>query len=297
MKIGIHSVDFSYPTGSSEIYSKLKEIAETVDKGGFYSLWPMDHFFQIGVHGPPEDPMIESYTMMSYIAGLTKKIKLGTLVTGVVYRHPGILVKTSTTLDILSNGRSYLGIGAAWNEKEALGLGVPFPPLKERFERLEETLQIAKQMWSENNGAYSGKYYQLNETLCVPQPVAKPHPPILIGGQGEKKTLRLVAQYADACNLIGTSGNDVLKHKLSVLQKHCENLGRKYDDIEKTCLKSVNFSKEGETKEKIITNTINDLKELRKIGFTHVIYTIEKDFEITPLDIFNEEIIPAVADL
>src|SRR6185437_3600761 len=168
---------------------------------GFASIWVMDHFFQIAMMGAPEEPMLESYSTLSYLAGATKRVKLGTMVTGVVYRHPGILVKTVTTLDVLSGGRAYLGIGAAWNEQEARGLGVPFPALKERFERLEETLQIAHQMWSGDRSPYNGRYYQLTDPLNSPQPLTKPHPPIMIGGGGEQKTLRLVAQYGDACNL------------------------------------------------------------------------------------------------
>ncbi|HLO15832.1 MAG TPA: LLM class F420-dependent oxidoreductase, partial [Anaerolineales bacterium] len=234
MKIGLQIPNFTWPGGPKEIQNKLAEIARTADEAGFSSLWVMDHFFQIGRPnnagglGPAEDEMLESYSTLSYLAGFTQKATLGALVTGVVYRHPGILIKTVTTLDVLSGGRAYLGIGAAWNEREARGLGVPFPPVKERFERLEETLQIAKQMWSGNNGPYNGKHYQLTETLCSPQPLSKPHPPILIGGMGEKKTLRLVAQYADACNLFAGPGIDTLRGKLSILKQHCEALGRDY---------------------------------------------------------------------
>jgi len=183
MKIGLQIPNFTWPGGPKVIHSKLAEIARTADQAGFSSLWVMDHFFQIGRPnnqsglGPAEDEMLEGYSTLSYLTGFTQKVTLGTLVTGVVYRHPGILIKTVTTLDVLSGGRAYLGIGAAWNEREAHGLGVPFPPVKERFERLEETLQIARQMWSDNNGSYSGKHYQLTETLCSPQPLSKPHPP------------------------------------------------------------------------------------------------------------------------
>src|SRR5664280_1303209 len=228
MKIGLQIPNFTWPGGPGGIATKLAEIAKAADEGNFASLWVMDHFFQIGGRdprstlGPAEDEMLESYSTLAYLAGITKKVKLGTLVTGVIYRYPGLLAKTVTTLDVLSNGRAYLGIGAAWNEREAHGLGVPFPPVKERFERLEEALQIVKQMWSENNGPYNGKHYQLAETLCSPQPISRPHPPILIGGTGEKKTLRLVAQYADACNLFAGAGIEVVSHKLDVLKQHCE---------------------------------------------------------------------------
>ena len=193
MKIGLQIPNFTYPEGPRKLGSKLAEIARTADNVGFSSIWVMDHFFQIGSRdrsmglGPAEDEMLEGYSTLSYLAGITKKVTLGTLVSGVVYRHPGILVKTVTTLDVLSGGRAYLGIGAAWNEREAQGLGIPFPSVKERFERLAETLEIAKQMWSNNNGAYTGKHFQLAETLCNPRPISKPHPPILIGGSGKRK--------------------------------------------------------------------------------------------------------------
>src|SRR5512140_2070606 len=248
MKIGLQVPNFTWPGGPQEIRGKLAEIAQTADEAGFSSLWVMDHFFQIGRPnnpgglGPPEDEMLEGYSTLSYLAGFTKKVSLGTMVSGVIYRYPGILIKTVTTLDVLSGGRAYLGIGAAWNEREAHGLGVPFPPPGERLERLEETLQIARQMWSDDNGPYNGKYYQLAETLCNPQPLSKPHPPILIGGMGEKKTLRLVAQYADACNIFLSMGLDIVRQKLDVLKKHCEALGRDYAEIEKTTLGTVHLA-------------------------------------------------------
>ena len=201
MKIGLQIPSFTWPGGPEKIGRKLAEIARTAEHAGFVSLWVMDHFFQIGGVGPVENEMLESYATLAYLAGLTKKVKLGAMVTGVVYRHPGILIKTVTTLDVLSGGRAYLGIGAAWNEQEAHGLGIPFPPLKERFERLEETLQIAHLMWSGKQDPFEGKYYHTRPASQQPATLSKPHPPILIGGMGEKKTLRLVAKYADACNL------------------------------------------------------------------------------------------------
>jgi F420-dependent oxidoreductase-like protein len=187
-----------------------------------------------GMLGPADDPMLEAYSTLSYLAGVTKRARLGTLVTGVVYRHPGFLVKAATNLDVLSGGRAYLGIGAAWYEREAVGLGMPFPPVSERFERLEETLQIAKRMWSGDRTPYEGKHYRLAEPISSPQPLSKPHPPILVGGMGEKKTLRLVAQYADACNLFTAIGVDEVARKLDVLKRHCEDVGRPYDEIERT---------------------------------------------------------------
>jgi F420-dependent oxidoreductase-like protein len=257
----------------------------------------MDHFFQIGGRdprsflGPAEDEMMEGYSTLSYLAGFTRRVRLGTLVTGVVYRYPGILVKTVTTLDVLSGGRAYLGIGAAWNEREARGLGIPFPPIQERFERLEETLQIANQMWSENNGAFNGKYYQLAETLCNPQPLSKPHPPILIGGGGERKTLRLVAKYADACNLMGRLSDDDLRSKLDILKSHCDEVGRDYNAIEKTTLTSVHLAP-GQTTPR---DVIKDCQRLAGLGFQHVIFNMPNVQDITPLEVFGRKIIPAVA--
>src|ERR1043166_8678914 len=239
MKIGLQVNNFTWEGGDAKIGEIFGAIGRRAEDAGFDSLWVMDHFFQIQGIGPAEWPMLEGYSALSFIAGQTSRMKLGTLVTGVTYRYPGILMKTVTTLDVLSGGRAYLGIGAAWNEREARGLGVPFPPVKERFERLEETLQIAKQMWSGNHGPYNGKHYQLAETICSPLPLSKPHPPILIGGMGEKKTLRLVAQYADACNFFAGPDLEALQRKLSVLRQHCETVGRNYAEIEKTTLGSV----------------------------------------------------------
>ena len=299
MKIGLQIPNFTWHKGPQEIPHKLAEIARTADQAGFSSLWVMDHFFQIGRPnnpsglGPAEDEMLESYSTLSYLAGFTQKVTLGALVTGVVYRYPGILVKTVTTLDVLSGGRAYLGIGAAWNEREAQGLGVPFPPVKERFERLEETLQIAKQMWSYNYGPYHGKYYQLAETLCSPQPLSKPHPPIMIGGMGEKKTLRLVAQYADACNFFLAMGLDTVRAKLAVLKEHCETLGRDYAEIEKTTLGTVHLAED----EMSAADVIAQCRELANMGIQHAIFNMPNVHEIAPLETFAREIIPVVAGL
>src|SRR5207253_1267295 len=195
----------------------------------------MDHWFQMEHMAPHTDPMLEGYTALGFIAGQTQHMRLGLLVTGVSYRHPGLLAKTVATLDVLSGGRAQLGIGAAWYEREHLGLGVPFPPTGERFERLEETLQICRQMWSDDDGPYAGKHYQLAETVCNPRPLSEPRPPILIGGGGEKKTLRLVAQYADACNLFAV-GTDEIAHKIDVLKSHCDAVGRDFSEITNTIL-------------------------------------------------------------
>jgi F420-dependent oxidoreductase-like protein len=253
----------------------------------------MDHFFQIEYVGATEEPMLEGYSALSYLAGVTERAKLGTLVTGVIYRHPGILLKTVTTLDVLSGGRAYLGIGAGWFERESKGLGVPFPPVSERFERLEETLQIAKQMWSGEVAPYEGKHYHLAETLNSPQALTKPHPPIMIGGMGEKKTLRLVAKYADACNLFAYAGPEVLRQKLDILQGHCEDVGRDYEEIERTALGTVSLGPDGMTAEEVI----EICQELNDAGIQHLIFNMPNVHEIKPLETFGERIIPAVAGL
>jgi len=291
MRIGLQVPSFTWPGGTSKIPSTLAQIASTADAAGFHSLWVMDHFFQISMVGPPEQEMLEGYATLSYLAGLTKNVKLGTMVTGVVYRYPGILVKTATTLDVLSGGRAYLGIGAAWNEQESRGLGVPFPPLGARFEMLEEALQIARQMWSPNDGPYRGKHYQLERTLCSPRPLSRPHPPILVAGSGEKKTLRMVAQYADACNLYGTP--EVIKAKLAILKRHCETLGRDYASIEKTTLGLAELGPAKMTAKDVIAQC----EALASLGVDHAIFHLPDGHEIKPLETFGREIIPAVEDL
>ncbi len=293
MRIGLQIPSFTWPGGAAEIRPRLGEIARTAEQAGFADLWVMDHFFQIRGVGQPEEPMLESYTTLGYLAGLTGRVRLGTMVTGVIYRHPGLLAKIVSTLDVLSGGRAYLGIGAAWNEQESRGLGVPFPPVKERLERLEEALQIVLQMWSGNTGPYQGKYYQLAQTLNSPQPLTQPHPPILIGGMGEKKTLRLVAQYADACDLFASAGLDELRKKLDILKGYCDEIGRPYEQIEKTALATVNIAPEAMTAAQVIETC----RGLAGIGMQHVIFNMPNVHHITPLETFGREIIPAVAGL
>jgi alkanesulfonate monooxygenase SsuD/methylene tetrahydromethanopterin reductase-like flavin-dependent oxidoreductase (luciferase family) len=219
------------------------------------------------------------------------------MVTGVTYRHPGLLVKTATTLDVLSNGRAYLGIGAAWNEEEHLGLGVPFPPISERFERLEETLRIAHQMWSGDETPFAGTHYCLERPLNSPQAVQKPHPPILIGGSGERKTLRLVAQYADACNLFARMGTDVIKQKLEVLSEHCRAVGRSYNDIEKTTLDTVHLSRSGEEGSQTGEQLVARLRELASIGVEHAIFNMPNVHTIEPFEILREVVVPAASEI
>ncbi|MGW7544594.1 LLM class F420-dependent oxidoreductase [Streptomyces sp. NPDC054770] len=234
MRVGVHINRFNHSGGGPALGAELAAAGAAAEAAGVSWVSVMDHYFQMEFNGGAEDAMLEAYTTLGYLAGRTSTVRLGALVTGVTYRHPGLLAKIATTLDVVSGGRATLGIGAAWYDREHHGLGVPYPPLAERFERLEETLRICLQMWDpENNGPFEGEYYQLAETLCVPAPVSTPHPEIMIGGQGEKKTLRLVAQYADACNLIPSSPEE-LRHKLDVLRGHCDTVGRDYDAIRKT---------------------------------------------------------------
>ena len=293
MKIGLSLVDFTWPAGPAKIGQTIAEIARSADQAGFDSLWVMDHFWQIRMNGPEHHEMLEGYSALAYMAALTSKVKLGTMVTGAIYRYPGVLAKTVSTLDVLSGGRAWLGIGAAWNEDESHGLGIPFPPLKERFERLEETLQICLQMWEGKRGSekpYHGTHYSLERPLNVPQSLSRPHPPILIGGSGEKKTLRMVAQYANACNIFPTPE---LPHKLEVLKEHCQALGRNYDEIEKTSLFSFDVGDNGEKVDKVIAG----LHWLNGMGIETVIGNIPKVYNIKQIEIMGEKVIPAVARL
>lgn len=291
MKIGLQIPSFTWPGGTNEIRHHLAEIATTADQTGFASIWVMDHFFQISYVGKPEEPMLESYSALNFLAALTKNVRLGTLVTGVIYRNPGLLVKEVTTLDVLSGGRAYLGIGAAWNEEESRGLGFSFPPTKERFEKLEDALKIAKAMWSGQETPFSSNHIQMERLLNSPQAITKPHPPILIGGSGEKKTLKLVAQYADACNLFAGTDMGEISHKLDILKQHCDQAGRNYADIEKTALESVNLGEGGISTREMI----NRCKQLSETGIQHLIVNMPNVSSIKPLELIGKEVIPAIA--
>ena len=294
MRVGLQVPSFTWSQGQSQLGDTFGLIAERAERAGFYSLWVMDHFFQIPVAGPPENEMLEGWSALAFAAGHTNRIKLGTMVTGVTYRHPGLLVKTATTLDVLSHGRAYLGIGAAWNEEEHRGLGVPFPPMAERFERLEETLQIAHQMWSGDEKPFEGKHHQLARPLNSPQAVQKPHPPILIGGTGERKTLRMVAQYGDACNLFARLGEDELKRKLDVLRDHCQSIGRPYEQIEKTSLDSVVITSDGRNGSVTPAAMIERLRNLAALGIDQAIFSLRNVADLEPFDLLTTEIITEV---
>jgi F420-dependent oxidoreductase-like protein len=287
MKVGLHIADFTWDGGPPELGPRLGEIARRAEEAGVDRISVMDHVWQIGHLGPPEHEMLEAYTALGFLAAVTSRVKLLTVVTAVVYREPGLLAKAVTTLDVLSGGRAMLGIGAAWNEDEARGLGLFFPPLAERFERLEEALRICRQMWSDDDGPFDGKHYHLARTLNSPQALSRPHPPILIGGQGERKTLLLVARYADACNLFGTPE---VAHKLDVLREHCAAEGRDYDAIEKTVQVRYDLGENGER----VEQTIEQLHELSELGFTQAHGALAQVGTLRPIELMAERVIPAV---
>jgi F420-dependent oxidoreductase-like protein len=286
MQIGLHVANFTWPGGPPAMANDLAAIARAAEDAGFAKLSVMDHVWQISVHGPPELDMLEAYTTLGFLAGQTSRIDLLAWVTAVVYREPGMLAKSVTTLDVLSRGRAWLGIGAAWNEEESRGLGLPFPPTAERFERLEETLQICLQMWSGDESPYQGKHYRLDRPLNAPQALQRPHPRILIGGGGERKTLRMVAQYADACNLF--SGPE-LERKLDVLREHCAAVGRNYDDIEKTVMFPLDTDD--------VDGLLSRLRGLADLGIQHVHGRVRDVETIEPLRVFGEQVIPEAAKL
>jgi alkanesulfonate monooxygenase len=290
VEIGLHIADFTYPAGPAGLAEDLTRIATAAEEAGFARVSVMDHVWQISHIGPPENDMLEAYTTLGYLAARTSRVQLLAWVTAVTYREPGMLAKLVSTVDVLSGGRAWLGIGAAWNGDEARGLGLPFPPTAERFERLEEALQICLQMWGPDDGPYEGKHYRLERTLNVPQPLRRPHPPILIGGGGERKTLRLVAQYAQACNLFA---NADLEHKLDVLRGHCEAVGRPYDDIEKTVMFPLDPGEKGEN----IDAILEQLQRFAGLGISEVHGRVDRAWEIEPLKLIGREIVPAAAKL
>jgi F420-dependent oxidoreductase-like protein len=290
MKLGLHIPDYTWPGGPDSLGHDLARVGQAAEEAGFDRVSVMDHFFQIRGVGPPEHEMLEAYTTLGYLAAHTARVKLLTLVTGVVYRQPGLLAKAVTTLDVLSGGRAMLGIGAAWNEEESRGLGLNFPPIAERFELLEDALKICLQMWSGDDGPFTGTHAKLERTLNSPQAISRPHPPILIGGSGERKTLRLVARYAQACNLF--PGPD-LDHKLDVLRQHCETEGRDYDEIEKTVLFNFDVGPNGER----VGELVDGLRDLHRRGFQVAHGRVTDVWRITPLEIIGREVLPAVAEL
>lgn len=316
MRFGLQHPSFSFDykdNDTSQIFHSLKSLVTSAEEKGFDSFWVMDHFHQLQMMGAPGEPMLEGWTTISALAGVTKKIKLGTLVTGIIYRHPSILAKIGATLDVLSNGRLFMGVGAGWNEEESLAYGIAssFPSIRERLDRLEEAIQIIRKMWTdEPTATFVGRYYQIKNAYCNPKPIQRPSPPILVGGEGEKRTLEIVAKYADACNLLGSP--ETIKRKLDVLKEHCKKVGRDYDSILKTKLggvlidnneeeakKRVNLILKGmseqQIKEYIIYGTadsvLQQIELLEKVGIQYFIVNLEPSRQFDELESFAMNII------
>lgn len=286
MLLGLQVCDFTWPDSPAGIGPTFRRIARDADQAGLASLWVMDHFFQISMIGPPEHEMLEGWSALAHAAAVTERITLGTLVTGVTYRHPGVLVKTATTLDVLSGGRAWFGIGAAWNEQEHRGLGVPYPAVAERFERLEETLQIADRMWRGDLAPFEGAHYRLEHPLNSPPAISVPRPRVLVGGGGERKTLRLVARYADACNLF-ESGPAGVARKLEVLQGHCADVGRDYASIERTTLGALSLSPTGGGDSLTVDQAVERFAGYAAVGVDQAIVSVPgiadpRTFELVP---------------
>jgi F420-dependent oxidoreductase-like protein len=297
LRLGFHCNRFTWPGNPAAMRGTLTTLARRVEAAGFYSLSVMDHFFQIEGNGPAEWEMNEAYATLGFIAGVTDRLRLGTIVTGVTYRQPGFLVKQATTLDVLSGGRAWFGVGAAWYEREHVGLGIPFPPVAERFRRLEETIQIARQMWSGEVGPYRGRYYQLAETLCSPMPIQRPHPPIMIGGAGEQKTLKLVARYADPCNIPGRETSEALQHKLEMLRAHCADEGRDYDAIDKSANIRIVPSRDGVNATDTPSQIVQRCRGLRAVGVGWVNCSIPNAYEDGVIELIGTEVVPAIEAL
>jgi F420-dependent oxidoreductase-like protein len=297
VKLGLQIPAFDFPGGPAAIGPTLARIARIAEDVGFDSIWVMDHFFQIRGLGPATDPMLEGWTTLGYLAGHTSRARLGLMVGGVHYRQPGLWIKAATTLDVLSGGRGWLGIGAAWNEEESRGLGFVFPPLAVRFELLEDTLRMAHAMWTGEHGtqaAFDGHHVHATRLIDSPSPLTRPHPPIMVGGGGERKTLRLVAQYADACNVFG--GPETVHRKFGILREHCEAVGRPFDEIERTSLQGVGLSAGGGRGDSDPGRLVERFGDLADAGVQHVIlspHTIDPG----TLETIGAAIVPQLRDL
>jgi len=310
VKFGLQHPSFSFDGRGAQIADSLKQLVLRAESSGFDSFWVMDHFHQIQFVGTPDEPMLEGWTTIAALSGVTSKIKLGTLVTGNIYRHPSVLAKIGATFDVMSKGRLFMGIGAGWNEEEANAYGIPFPSTKERLKRLEEAVQIIKKMWTEEKANFDGKYYKLQGAYCNPKPIQKPHPPIMVGGEGERETLRIVAKYANACNLFGSP--NTVKHKLNVLREHCKTAGRDYNEILKTKLSRVVIGKsrdeaerrlaelfEGTPHERIKEMSIygtpedvcQEIEALRDAGIEYLIVNFGAKYESEAVALFTDEVI------
>jgi F420-dependent oxidoreductase-like protein len=290
MKLGLQIPDFTWAGGAPKLGADLAAVARAADQAGFEYLAVMDHFFQIRGVGPSENDMLEAYTTLGFLAAHTERAKLLTVITGVLYRHPGLLAKAITTLDVLSGGRAILGIGAGWNEEESKGLGFPFPPTAERFELLEENLQYILQMWGEGDAPFTSKHFTAERLLNVPQALQSPRPPIMVGGGGEKKTLRFVAKYGDSCNIFNTPE---LEHKLDVLKRHCENEGRDYDEITKTVYHVLDIGPKGEKAGELVA----ELERLHGLGVHAAIGAAPGVPDLGLIEKFATDVIPAAEQL
>jgi F420-dependent oxidoreductase-like protein len=305
LKFGLQHPNFTFDGEGPQIVEKLRNLVERAESYGFDSFWVMDHFHQIPNVGELREPMLEGWTTQSVAAGFTNKIKLGTLVTGIVYRHPSVLAKVGATLDVLSKGRLFMGIGAAWNVDEATAYGIPFPPVKERMQRLEEAVQIIRKMWTEESATFTGKFYQIRNAYCNPKPIQKPYPPIMIGGSGERRTLKIAAKYGDACNIFGSV--ETVKKKLGVLREHCRAVGRDYDAIVKSKLGRIVIDKdrnkideaiegmpEDRLREYAIYGTPEEVRRkveaFRDAGVDYLIVNLEPDKELQALELFTNEV-------
>jgi F420-dependent oxidoreductase-like protein len=294
MRLGLQLPSFSFPGGAEAIRPRLAEIARAAEAAGFDSLWVMDHLFQLPDDtgwGGPEEPMLEAYSTLGYLAGVTGRISLGALVGCALFREPGVLLKTATTVDVLSGGRTYVGIGAGWYEREARGLGIPFPARRERFTRLEETLRILHRAWSGDRSPFAGQHYRLDEPIIAPLPVSRPRPPIMVGGNGERVTLRLVAQYANACNLLVPTPDEA-RHLFDVLRRHCDRLGRPYDAIERTSLNEVDLRRGAMSADEVLRLA----EAMAASGVQHLIVNMPEVHELRHIETFGERIIPRVRD-
>ena len=286
MKFGLQINSFTWPGGAAAIGPTLAKVTRTADDVGFDSIWVMDHFYQIRGLGPPEAPMLEGMTALGFMAANSERARLGLMVGGIHYRLPGLWIKSATTLDVLSGGRASFGIGAAWNEEESTGLGFPFPPLRDRFEMLEETLQMAQAMWSGGTGtgeAFEGKHYTASRLMNSPQAISRPRVPIMIGGGGEQKTLRLVAQYADACNVFGDAAR--IAHKYAVLREHCERLGRPYEEIERSTLQGVDPDAQS------ADELVERFGALGEAGAQHILISVRGVSDVTRLERIGSEVL------
>jgi len=309
VKVGIQHPNFSHDGEGPEIVESLRRLAVEAERSNFDSFWVMDHFHQIANVGAADEPMFEGWTTLGVVAGLTSKIKLGTMVTGIVYRYPSILAKIGATLDVLSKGRLYMGIGAAWNVEESAAYGIYFPSTSERFRRLEEAVQIIRKMWTEDCTSFKGEFYEVKNAYCNPKPIQKPYPPILIGGGGERKTLRLVAKYANACNVFGSP--ETVKRKFGILREHCRAVGRDYDDIVKTKLCAVVIDKDSDTLSHRVSEAFNKwpdemrnefvisgnpdevrrkIETFKDVGVDYMIVSFEPKRELESLRLFGDEI-------